>query len=54
MTRRWWWTAAIAFGLASTVIAILRRRSEAAPRIRWSLPENAEPDAPERRPRSDW
>jgi hypothetical protein len=49
MDRRWWWAAAIVIGLASMVMAIVRRQSESAPRVRWSLPENAEPDAPVRR-----
>jgi hypothetical protein len=44
--RKWWWAILIAFGFASTLAACVRRRAAPAPRIRRSLPENAEPDAP--------
>ena len=53
MTRKWLWAMAIALGVVSTLAAVFRHRWSAGPRVRWSLPENAEPDAPVRRGRQD-
>jgi hypothetical protein len=53
MTRKWLWAMAIACGLISTLVTMHRHRSAPGPRVRWSLPENAEPDAPVRRGRPD-